>query len=55
MFNVRFLLPFAPEAPDFFLIPGDNQVTVLWQPSPTETTGDPFFADRQRSRRSPIR
>jgi hypothetical protein len=43
VFNFKFLLPFAPEAPDFFLIPGNNQVTVLWRPSPTETTGDPFF------------
>ena len=30
-------------APQFFLIPGDKQVTVLWKPSATETTGDPFF------------
>jgi hypothetical protein len=44
VFNFGFLLPFAPDAPDFFLVPGDNQVTVLWRPSPTETTGDPFFA-----------
>ena len=29
----RFLLPFAPDAPKFFLIPGNNQVTVLWQPT----------------------
>ena len=43
VFNFGFLLPFAPESPDFFLIPGDNQVTVLWRPSPTEQTGDPFF------------
>jgi hypothetical protein len=43
VFNFRFLLPFAPESPDFFLIPGDNQVTVLWRPSISETTGDPFF------------
>jgi hypothetical protein len=43
VFNFGFLLPFAPEAPDFFLVPGDNQVTVLWRPSATETTGDPFF------------
>jgi hypothetical protein len=43
VFNFQFLLPFAPEAPDFFLIPGDNQVTVLWRPTVTETTGDPFF------------
>ena len=44
VFDNGFLLPFAPESPDFFLIPGDNQVTVLWRPSVTETTGDPFFA-----------
>ncbi len=43
VFGFNFLLPFAPDAPDFFIIPGDNQVSVLWQPSPTETTGDPFF------------
>ena len=43
IFNAKFLLPFAPEAPSFFLIPGSNQVTVLWQPSATETVGDPFF------------
>ncbi len=44
IFDTKFLLPFAPEAPAFFLIPGSDQVTVLWQPSATETTGDPFFA-----------
>lgn len=44
VFNNRFLLPFAPDAPNFFLIPGNGQVTVLWQPSASETTGDPFFA-----------
>ncbi len=44
VFNNGFLLPFAPDAPDFFLIPGDNQVTVIWRQSPTEATGDPFFA-----------
>jgi hypothetical protein len=44
VFDKGFLLPFAPDAPDFFLIPGDNQVTVLWKPSGTEQTGDPFFA-----------
>ena len=43
VFNLNFLLPFAPDAPDFFLIPGDDQVTVLWRPTPSETTGDPFF------------
>jgi hypothetical protein len=44
IFQSKFLLPFAPEAPSFFLIPGTDQVTVLWQPSATETVGDPFFA-----------
>jgi hypothetical protein len=43
VFDGRFLLPFAPEPPPFYLIPGDNQVTVLWQPSPTESSGDPYF------------
>jgi hypothetical protein len=43
VFDGGFLLPFAPESPNFFLIPGSNQVTVVWQPSATETTGDPFF------------
>ena len=48
VFDKKFLLPFAPEGPRFFVIPGDNQVTVVWQKSETETVkpggGDPFFA-----------
>ena len=47
VFDAKFLLPFAPNAPQFFLIPGDNQVTVVWQKSTTEdpvTGGDPYFA-----------
>ncbi|MBA3759404.1 MAG: hypothetical protein H0X07_02650 [Gemmatimonadales bacterium] len=44
VFRNQFLLPFAPETPDFFLIPGDDQVTVLWRPSASEGLGDPFFA-----------
>ncbi len=43
VFRNRFLLPFAPETPDFFLIPGNNNVTVLWRPTASESTGDPFF------------
>ena len=43
VFDNKFLLPFAPDRPDFFLVPGDNQVTVLWNRSNTETTPDPFF------------
>jgi hypothetical protein len=33
-------------SPNFYLIPGDNQVTVVWQPSTTESpgNGDPYFA-----------
>ncbi|HEY8196526.1 MAG TPA: T9SS type A sorting domain-containing protein [Gemmatimonadales bacterium] len=44
VFRNQFLLPFSPEPPDFFLIPGSDQVSVLWQPSASETVGDPFFA-----------
>ncbi len=48
VFDKKFLLPFAPEGPRFFLVPGDNQVTVAWQPSETETIkangGDPFYS-----------
>lgn len=42
--DAKFLLPAAPEAPQFFLMPGDNKVTVVWQPSASETAGDPYFA-----------
>jgi hypothetical protein len=44
VFDGKFLLPFSPEPPEFFLIPGDQQVTILWKPTISETTGDPFFA-----------
>ncbi|HEU4525826.1 MAG TPA: hypothetical protein VFR62_12435, partial [Gemmatimonadales bacterium] len=46
VFDNKFLLPFAPERPEFFLVPGNQQVTVLWSPSPTEDPAnpDPFFA-----------
>jgi len=42
--DARFLLPQPPAAPRFFLVPGDRRVTVVWQPSATETAGDPYFA-----------
>ena len=42
LFDNRFLLPAAPEPPEFQLIPGDDQVTVIWEPSGTEQSGDPF-------------
>jgi len=47
VFDAKFLLPFAPEAPPFYLIPGDNQVTIVWQKSRTEDPvvgGDPYYA-----------
>ncbi len=43
VFDAKFLLPNAPTAPQFFLVPGDNQVTVVWQRSQTETEGDLYF------------
>jgi hypothetical protein len=42
-FDNRFLAPAAPEVPNFYLVPGNNQVTVLWTPSGTEAAGDPYF------------
>jgi hypothetical protein len=45
VFNAKFLLPFPPAGPEFFLVPGNNQVTVVWKPSTTETDliGDPYY------------
>ena len=47
IFDSKFLLGFAPEQPTFYLVPGNNNVTVIWDPSITEDVtgeGDPFFA-----------
>ena len=48
IFDAKFLLPFAPEAPTFYLVPGDNSVTIAWTKSNTENVaaggGDPYFA-----------
>ena len=50
IFNNKFLLPRPPEAPTFTLVPGNNQVTVIWEPSRTDvgctatTGGDPYFS-----------
>lgn len=44
IFENKFLLPRPPEAPVFSLVPGNNQVTVVWQPSATEQNGDPYYA-----------
>jgi hypothetical protein len=42
LFDDGFLLSStAPDTPEFFLIPGPNQVSVVWKPSPTEVAGDP--------------
>lgn len=43
VFDAKFLLPNAPAAPQFFLVPGDNAATVVWQASQTETDGDLYF------------
>src|SRR2546422_397234 len=43
VYDNRFLLPFAPDAPNFYLIPGDNQVSVVWAKTRTEEAGDPFY------------
>jgi hypothetical protein len=43
VFNSGFLLPFSPESPQFFLVPGNGSVSILWQPSASETSGDAFF------------
>src|SRR2546427_11560029 len=43
VFDAKFLLPFPPDAPDFFLVPGDNSVTVVWRESASETGGGPAF------------
>ena len=44
VFDHGFLLPNSPTAPEFYLVPGDGQVTVVWQKSTSEATGDPYFA-----------
>ena len=44
IFDNKFLLGFAPETPPFYLVPGNNTVTVVWEPTATEADGDPFFA-----------
>ena len=44
IFDSKFLLPFAPTSPEFFLVPGDGRVSVLWRPSPSEAAGDAYFA-----------
>jgi len=43
VFENSFLLGFPPEPPAFYLVPGDENVTVIWEPSASETLGDPFY------------
>lgn len=43
LLDAKFQLPEGPIAPEFHLLPGDGVVTVVWEPSPTEELGDPFF------------
>jgi hypothetical protein len=40
-FNAGFIVPTAPPKPNFTLIPGDHQVTIVWDASPVETV-NPF-------------
>ena len=40
----KFAMPAAPAEPEFFLVPGDNEVSIVWKPSATEQGGDPYFA-----------
>jgi hypothetical protein len=44
IFDGGFVLPTPPDAPAFFLVPGNDQVAVFWRPSATETSGDPYFS-----------
>jgi len=47
VYDNKFLLPFSPNQPDFFLVPGDRKVTIAWKQSTTETVktggGDPYY------------
>jgi hypothetical protein len=43
IFDNKFLLGFAPDAPPFQLIEGNESVTITWQPTDSELTGDPFY------------
>jgi hypothetical protein len=47
VFDSKFAQPQSPDAPTFYLLPGDKQVTVLWQASPSETNGDSYFSTAQ--------
>jgi hypothetical protein len=40
----KFVLAAPPAAPRFYPLPGDGQVTVVWERSASEVIGDPYFA-----------
>lgn len=42
--DAGFRLAAPPAPPTFHLVPGDGRVTVVWEPSATETLGDPYHA-----------
>ncbi|MCP4414038.1 MAG: hypothetical protein GY808_15875, partial [Gammaproteobacteria bacterium] len=44
-YNLDFILPSPPPSPNLSLIPGDKQVTVVWD-NYSETVADPFFEFR---------
>jgi hypothetical protein len=41
VFDAGFVVPVAPPKPELTLIPGDGQVSVVWEPSPIESV-NPF-------------
>ena len=43
IFDNKFELSKPPDPPPFFLVPSDDRVVIVWERSPSETTGDPFF------------
>lgn len=43
IFDAKFLHPTPPEPPTFYLLPGPNEVTVVFEPSATDEVGDPYF------------
>lgn len=43
IFDAKFLRPTPPEPPTFHLVPGTNEVTVVFEPSATDEIGDPYF------------
>jgi hypothetical protein len=50
VFDAKFSAPAPPASPNFYLIPGDHQVTVVWQPSPTDdpANADPYYTTAHR-------